>query len=97
MVVAGATEDKPENAARVAWSGVGVRIRAQRPTPQRIGQAVQAARDTPRYRERATAIAREMARYDAPRAAADLLGQLAASGAPVTRPVRQREVAEAGR
>ena len=33
----------------------------------------------------------------APRTAADLLEQLAQSGAPVTRPVGQRELAEVGR
>jgi UDP:flavonoid glycosyltransferase YjiC (YdhE family) len=97
IVVAGATEDKPENAARIAWSGTGVRIRSQRPTSERIREAVRAVTEIPRYRERAAVIAREMAGYDAPRTAADLLEQLARSGAPVTAPVRPRELAEAGR
>lgn len=97
IVVAGATEDKPENAARIAWSQTGVRIRAQRPAPQRIRGAVRAVSDVPRYRERAALIAREMAGYDAPRTAADLLERLVQSAAPVTTPVRGRELAEVGR
>ncbi len=97
IVVAGATEDKPETAARIAWSKTGVRIRAQRPPSHRIREAVRAVNEIPRYRERAAAIAREMAGYDAPRTAADLLEQLARSGVPVTAPVRERELTEAGR
>jgi MGT family glycosyltransferase len=97
IVVAGATEDKPENAARIAWSGAGVRIRSQSPASGRIRQAVRAVSEMPRYRERAAAIAHEMAGYDAPRTAADLLERLTRSGAPVTEPVRQRQLTEAGR
>lgn len=40
MVVSGTSEDKLEVNARVAWAGVGVDLRAQRPTPERIGDAV---------------------------------------------------------
>jgi UDP:flavonoid glycosyltransferase YjiC (YdhE family) len=97
IVVAGATEDKPENAARIAWSQTGVRIRSQRPAPRRIREAVRAVSEVPRYRERTTAIAAEMAGCDAPRAAADLLEQLARSGEPVTDRARGRELTEAGR
>jgi MGT family glycosyltransferase len=97
IVVAGATEDKPENAARIAWSRTGVRIRSQRPASRRIREAVQAVSEVPRYRERAAAIAREMAGYDAPPTAADLLEQLARSGAALTVPVGERELAWAGR
>jgi MGT family glycosyltransferase len=82
-VVAGATEDKPENAARIAWSRVGVRIRAQSPEPARLLAAVREVLEQPRYRQRAQAIAAEMAGYDAARTGADLLEQLAQSGRPV--------------
>lgn len=40
LVVAGATEDKPEVAARVAWAGMGVDLRTGTPSPERIAQAV---------------------------------------------------------
>lgn len=85
IVVAGATEDKPENAARVAWSGTGIRIRDQSPAPERLREAVTTLLDDPSYAERAAAISAEMRQYDAPRLCADLLEQLAAAGAPVTR------------
>jgi UDP:flavonoid glycosyltransferase YjiC (YdhE family) len=89
IVVAAATEEKPENAARIAWSGVGVRIRALSPAPDWIRAAVRRVLDRPRYRERAQAISREMGRYDAPRTGADLLEQLAATGKPVTKVARE--------
>jgi UDP:flavonoid glycosyltransferase YjiC (YdhE family) len=40
LVVAGDTEDKPEVAARVAWSGVGITLRTGRPRPDRLRAAV---------------------------------------------------------
>ncbi len=82
IVVAGATEDKPENAALIAWSGVGVRIKAQSPDPARLLAAAREALKQPRYRLRAPAIAAEMATYDAARTGADLLETLARSKQP---------------
>ena len=61
IVVAGATEDKPETAARVAWSGVGLRLREQCPDPGHVRDAVLRVLREPRYRARAQAIADEMA------------------------------------
>jgi MGT family glycosyltransferase len=89
IIVAGATEDKPENAARIAWSGVGVRLRAQSPTPERIRDAVRAVAGESSFRTRSREIAAEMAGYDAPRTGADLLEALARSGQPVTLPLRE--------
>jgi UDP:flavonoid glycosyltransferase YjiC (YdhE family) len=86
IVVAGATEDKPEVAARIAWSGTGIRLRAQSPGVDDLAAAVRSVRTDPRFRERAAAIAREMERYDAPRIAADLLEELAETQATVRRP-----------
>jgi UDP:flavonoid glycosyltransferase YjiC (YdhE family) len=88
IVAAAATEEKPENAARIAWSGVGVRIKALSPAPERIRAAVRGVLEQPRYRERAQAICQEMARYDAPCTGADLLEQLADTGKPVTKVAR---------
>lgn len=48
-VVAGATEDKPEVAARVAWSGAGVNLRAGSPRPRRIRRGVRRVLRDPRY------------------------------------------------
>jgi UDP:flavonoid glycosyltransferase YjiC (YdhE family) len=83
IVVAGATEDKPETAARVAWSGAGLRIKAQSPAPERVRDAVTRVLDEPSYRGRAAAIAAEMAGYDAPASATRLLEALVRTRQPV--------------
>ncbi|PZF11931.1 glycosyl transferase [Curtobacterium sp. MCPF17_011] len=40
LVVAGATEDKPEIAARVQWAGCGIDLRTGTPTPEQVRGAV---------------------------------------------------------
>ncbi|WP_440710869.1 nucleotide disphospho-sugar-binding domain-containing protein [Herbiconiux sp. YIM B11900] len=64
MVVAGATEDKPEVAARVAWSGTGVDLRTGTPSPDAVRAAVQRVLEDASYRERAQKLAAEAAGYD---------------------------------
>ncbi|MCW2810554.1 MAG: glycosyl transferase [Friedmanniella sp.] len=49
LVVAGATEDKPEVAARVAWVGAGVDLRTGVPSPRRVRRAVRAVLTDPTY------------------------------------------------
>ena len=61
LVVAGGGEDKPEVAARVAWSGVGVNLRTGRPQPEAIRQAVRRVLDDPRYRTAAAITAGQIA------------------------------------
>ena len=63
IVAAGAQEDKPEVVARVAWSGVGKRIRSEAPSPATIRRAVRVVLDDQRYRYRGAAcgIAERMA------------------------------------
>lgn len=56
MVVGGATQDKREVAARVAWAGIGINLRTARPTSGQIRRAVQDVLNTPSYRSRATQI-----------------------------------------
>lgn len=80
VVVAGRTQDKAEVAARVAWAGAGVDLRTQTPTPSQVRRAVDAVLGDSSYRARARELAAEYARYDAPRAASDLLEELAGSG-----------------
>ena len=53
LVVAGAREDKPEVAARIAWSGSGVNLRAERPKPGLIAEAVFNVLTKPSYRDNA--------------------------------------------
>ncbi|HEX6673972.1 MAG TPA: nucleotide disphospho-sugar-binding domain-containing protein [Actinomycetes bacterium] len=76
LVVAGAGEDKPEVAARVAWSGAGINLKTDRPTPARIRAAVREVLDTPSYATRARALEDEFARYDAPALVADSIENL---------------------
>ncbi len=49
VVVAGKTEDKAEVAARVAWTGAGVRLRTNRPRPAHVRRAVRRLLDDPSY------------------------------------------------
>ena len=54
LVVAGATEEKPEVAARVAWSGTGIDLRSGRPAARRRRAAVHAVlAPGSRYRDEA--------------------------------------------
>ena len=79
LVVAGTTEDKREVTAHVAWSGVGVNLRTDRPAPKAIAAAVQRVLHEPTFRERARALQAETEGTDAAQVAADLLEQLGAN------------------
>ena len=61
LVVSGGQEDKPEVAGRVAWSGVGRRLRSERPSAAAVGAAVRAVLADPTYRANARRIAQDMA------------------------------------
>lgn len=77
VAVAGRTEDKPEVAARVAWSGAGIDLATSTPTPSAVRTAIRALLDGASYRQRAQALAAEYARYDAVTLAADALEEVA--------------------
>ncbi|HEY6748625.1 MAG TPA: nucleotide disphospho-sugar-binding domain-containing protein [Mycobacteriales bacterium] len=84
LVVAGRTEDKGEVAARVAWSGVGLDLRSQRPAPAAVATAVRQVLATPAFGRRARELATRAPSAQAPGRAVALLEQLARTGAPVT-------------
>jgi len=65
LVVAGGTEDKPEVAARVAWSGAGIDLRTGTPPASAIGGAVDAVLSRPEFRSAARRLAADAARHDA--------------------------------
>jgi UDP:flavonoid glycosyltransferase YjiC (YdhE family) len=44
LVAAGGSEDKPEVAARVAWTGAGLDSSTATPTPHRLRDAVRTSR-----------------------------------------------------
>jgi UDP:flavonoid glycosyltransferase YjiC (YdhE family) len=88
LVVAGVTEEKPEIAARVAWSGAGINLKTGTPTPEQIRSAVREVLDQPQYREHARRIQADYRRHSGADAAAALLERLAATGRPVLREER---------
>ncbi|MCI0156148.1 glycosyltransferase [Leifsonia shinshuensis] len=58
VVVAGTTEDKTEVSARVAWSGVGVRLTTNRPTDAAVARAVRTVLRDPAYAANSARIGR---------------------------------------
>jgi MGT family glycosyltransferase len=64
LVVAGNTEDKPEVAARVAWSGAGIDLRTGTPTPKSIRTAVRDVLNDDRYLRRARELEAAYAQRD---------------------------------
>lgn len=77
LVVAGASEEKPELVARVNWSGAGIGMRTQSPSPGRLRNAVRRVLADPSYACRALRLQAEMAGYDGPSLAADVVEELA--------------------
>jgi UDP:flavonoid glycosyltransferase YjiC (YdhE family) len=61
LVVAGDSEDKPEVAARVRWSGAGIDLRSGKPAPAAIAAAVRRILADPSFRSRARALQAEIA------------------------------------
>jgi MGT family glycosyltransferase len=77
LVIAGDSEDKPEVAARVRWSGTGIDLRTGRPSPARIARAVRRVLDNPTYKERAGVLSADIARCDPLGTATEVLLALA--------------------
>lgn len=71
VIVAGATEDKPEVAARVEHAGVGLNMRTGTPSVEQLRAAVDEALASETLKFRATEMASEFGQYDA---AAGVLG-----------------------
>lgn len=61
IVATGGKEDKPEVGARVAWSGVGRRIRSERPSDRALRRDILAVLNDPRYRQASQRIAADIA------------------------------------
>lgn len=78
MVLAGQGQDKPEIAARVAWTGSGIRLDTGRPTVGQLQDAVEQVLSDPAYRIRAKTLALEFAAHDAARELPHLLEKLVA-------------------
>lgn len=61
IVAAGRTEDKVETTARVAWSGAGINLRTQRPSPASVRRAVRRVLSDRRYRDASARLGAEIA------------------------------------
>jgi MGT family glycosyltransferase len=85
IVVAGTTEDKAEVGGRIAYTGVGINLKTNRPTEEQIRRAVFSVLRDPKYADRARAIQQDFASHHAPREAAQLIEELAATQIPVIR------------
>lgn len=73
----GATEEKPDVAARVQWSGVGLGYKTPRAKESQILGAVNQILGDSRFKTAAERLQQELAQYDAPRLAGDALEALA--------------------
>ncbi len=87
IVTSSGKEDKPEVAARVKWSGVGIRLNSETPSAETVGQAVRRALEEPGYRAAAQAMAASMARSGGMSQLADIVDRLG-DGKPARRPLR---------
>jgi UDP:flavonoid glycosyltransferase YjiC (YdhE family) len=77
VVAVPAAGDMNENAARIDWAGVGVRVPRRLCTPNAIRLAVERALATPALRVRARELASWLEQHDPAARAADLIEQLA--------------------
>jgi UDP:flavonoid glycosyltransferase YjiC (YdhE family) len=71
--VAGATEDKPEVANRIEWSGAGINLRTNKPNLHQIRRAVKRSIRQPIFRQKAQAIKEQIEKLDAAEEAARLI------------------------
>lgn len=90
LVTAGQTEEKPEICARVQWTGTGIDLKTNTPTPTQIRAAVQKVLASPDYKQNAQRFQEENRLYDSAARAATLLGTLAITKQPI---LRKSEVA----
>ena len=78
IVTSSGQEDKPEVAARIAWSGVGRRLNSEAPTAHNVRMAVRAVLQDPRYQAAAQRISASMARAEGMAGLARIVDDLAA-------------------
>jgi MGT family glycosyltransferase len=81
LVTAGLTEDKADVNARIGWSGVGINLATNAPTPQVLRDAVRTVLDVRSYRARASLLAREFARIDTRAEILRIVGELSQNSA----------------
>jgi UDP:flavonoid glycosyltransferase YjiC (YdhE family) len=85
LICAGLSEDKANVSARVAWSGAGIDLKTDKPSPRQIRHAVRTVLRKSAYRRNAERIRADFASHNPPAEAAALLERLADKKAPVLR------------
>ena len=80
ILTAGRSEDKAEVSARVAYAGVGIDLRTQRPSAGKLRAGVRQLLDDVRYRNAAARVRAEIETAGRTDKAADLLERLALDG-----------------
>lgn len=88
IVATGGKEDKPEVGARVAWSGVGRRIRSEHPPARALRRDILAVLNEPRYRAAAGRVAADLAAAPGFAGLAEVVDRLIASDRPAPEAVR---------
>jgi MGT family glycosyltransferase len=80
LVSAGLTEDKADVNVRVAWSGVGINLATNNPTPEALREAIRRVLDTQDYRQRVTQLAKEFQMIDTRAEILWIVGELSQEG-----------------
>lgn len=65
VIAAGATEEKPQVAARLEWTGAGIDLKTGNPTPEQIRDAVRKILADDKYKKRAQELQKNYAKFDA--------------------------------
>ena len=89
LVTAGLTEDKADVNARVAWSGVGIDLATNSPTPEALRKAVHAVLENPDYSSRASSLAAQFGKIDTSSAVIRILEEVSGIRAGFTVPAAQ--------
>ena len=63
VVAAGEGQDKAENGRRIAWSGIGVDLATERPSPEQVKKGVLDVLTEARYRDKVLAMQKEAAGF----------------------------------
>jgi len=76
LVIGGGDLDKPEVAARVAWSGAGVNLKTGTPSPAQVAAGVARVLAEPSFRQAAERVGAQLRSLGGASRAAELLGEL---------------------